>query len=194
MITLALYEAEIPVGQGLIWGLTLLVFYGGIVAFFLQLHFEKRDIQSCLVRQRDEELDAVRAREQGPKQADSGDVGAQRSLGHMYEKGQGVPQDYAEAAKWYRLAAEQGDVETQFKLGVMYDKGWGVLQDSAEAAKWYRLAADQGDAEAQFSLGEMYANGHGVPQDYAEAAEWYRLAADQGLEKAAKRLEVLEKK
>ena len=24
--------------------------------------------------------------------------------------GEGVPQDYAEAVKWYRLAAEQGDV------------------------------------------------------------------------------------
>ena len=24
----------------------------------------------------------------------------------MYDKGRGVPQDYAEAMKWYRLAAE----------------------------------------------------------------------------------------
>ncbi len=27
----------------------------------------------------------------------------------MYANGQGVPQDYAEAARWYRMAAEQGD-------------------------------------------------------------------------------------
>ena len=31
------------------------------------------------------------------------------------------PQDDAEAAKWYRLAAEQGDAEAQHNLGVMYD-------------------------------------------------------------------------
>ena len=28
----------------------------------------------------------------------------------MYDNGEGVPQDYAEAVKWYRLAAEQGYV------------------------------------------------------------------------------------
>ena len=32
-------------------------------------------------------------------------------------KGQGVPQDYAEAVKWYRLAAEQGNADAQYNLG-----------------------------------------------------------------------------
>ena len=32
---------------------------------------------------------------------------AQSNLGHMYRKGQGVPQDYALAAKWYGRAAER---------------------------------------------------------------------------------------
>ena len=32
----------------------------------------------------------------------------QVGLGVMYEHGHGVPQDYAQAMKWYRLAAEQG--------------------------------------------------------------------------------------
>jgi len=32
----------------------------------------------------------------------------QFNLGLMYFQGEGVPQDYTEAAKWYRLAAEQG--------------------------------------------------------------------------------------
>ena len=33
---------------------------------------------------------------------------AQDNLGGMYANGTGVPQDDAEAAKWYKLAAEQG--------------------------------------------------------------------------------------
>ncbi|MCH8039374.1 MAG: sel1 repeat family protein, partial [Nitrospinae bacterium] len=33
--------------------------------------------------------------------ADQGDALAQFNLGIMYYKGQGVPQDYQEAAKWY---------------------------------------------------------------------------------------------
>ena len=56
----------------------------------------------------------------------------------MYENGQGVAQNYAEAVKWYRKAAEQGYAEAQFNLGVMYETGEGVAQDYAEALKWYR--------------------------------------------------------
>jgi len=33
--------------------------------------------------------------------------------GLMYDKRQGLPQDYAEAAKWYQKAAEQGFAEAQ---------------------------------------------------------------------------------
>jgi hypothetical protein len=38
--------------------------------------------------------------------ADQGDARAQSILGLMYESGRGVPQDYAEAVKWYRKAAD----------------------------------------------------------------------------------------
>jgi TPR repeat protein len=34
--------------------------------------------------------------------------------------GQGVPQDYAEALKWFRIAAKQGEAKGQFNLGVAY--------------------------------------------------------------------------
>jgi TPR repeat protein len=37
----------------------------------------------------------------------------------MYADGRGVPQDHAEAVRWYRLAAEQGNAFAQFRLGVM---------------------------------------------------------------------------
>ena len=40
--------------------------------------------------------------------ANQGYAAAQFNLGIMYDEGQGVPQDYAEALKWYRKAAEQG--------------------------------------------------------------------------------------
>ena len=46
---------------------------------------------------------------------------------------QGVPQNYAEAVKWYRLAADQGDARAQFNLGFMYGTGQGVPQNYAEA-------------------------------------------------------------
>ncbi len=65
---------------------------------------------------------------------------AQNALGEMYMYGKGIPQDYNEAAKWFRLAAEQGHRRAQFLLGVLYWSGDGVPQDHAEAVKWFRLA------------------------------------------------------
>ena len=37
-----------------------------------------------------------------------GNADAQFSLGVLYAEGRGVPQDYVEAARWFRRAAEQG--------------------------------------------------------------------------------------
>jgi TPR repeat protein len=109
--------------------------------------------------------------------AEQGDAYAQGLLGTMYENGRGVPQDYQEAAKWYRKAAEQGNAGAQSMLGWMYEGGKGVPRDYREAAMWFRKAAEQGLAPAQFSLGTMYYLGDGVPQDYVQAHMWCNLAA-----------------
>ena len=111
--------------------------------------------------------------------ADQGDAGAQYDLGLMYAEGRGVPQDNAEAARWFRLAADQGHAEAQYDLGIAYVNGRGVPQDEDEAARWFRLAADQGDVRAQTSLGSMYANGCGVSQDRVTALMWLSVAAAQ---------------
>ena len=76
--------------------------------------------------------------------AEGGNARAQTNLGFMYEYGRGVPQDDAEAVKWYRLAAEQGDAHAQANLGIMYEYGRGVPQDFVAAHMWYDLAASTG--------------------------------------------------
>src|SRR5262249_42704044 len=58
--------------------------------------------------------------------AGRGDAEAQNRLGVLYDRGQGVPQDFAEAAKWDRRAAEQGEAAAQPSLGVLYASGRGV--------------------------------------------------------------------
>src|SRR5664279_1979980 len=63
------------------------------------------------------------------QQAANGDAAAQWVLGVRYEHGKGVPQDYAQAAAWYRKAAEQGNATAQWLLGDLYDLGHGVPQD-----------------------------------------------------------------
>ena len=109
-------------------------------------------------------------------------------LGLMYKNGEGVPQDYKEAVKWYRKAAKQGNFEAQYSLGEIYQEGKGIPQDYTESVKWYRLAAEQGYSEAQSNLGDMYRNSQGVPQDNEEAIKWFRLAAEQGYSEAQSNL------
>ena len=111
--------------------------------------------------------------------AEQGDVDAQAYLGLMYAEGKGVPEDDAEAVKWFLKAAEQGNAYAQYNLGFMYAEGEGVPEDDAEAVKWYRKAAEQGNVDAQHKLGFIYAKGEGVPKDDAEAVKWFRKAAEQ---------------
>src|ERR1039458_6470539 len=77
-----------------------------------------------------------------------GDAGAQFNLGLMYARGDGVRQDYVEAAGWFRKAATQGDPDAQFYLGALYERGDGVPQDYARALGWLKAAAAQGHAGA----------------------------------------------
>ena len=81
-------------------------------------------------------------------EAEQGFTGAQYNLGLMYDKGQGVAQDYKEAVKWLRKAAEQGDAEAQTVLGLMYSEGLGVAQDYKSAHMWLNIAAASGDSDA----------------------------------------------
>jgi TPR repeat protein len=65
--------------------------------------------------------------------AEEGDASAQHIIGLLYAAGQGVIQSYAEAVKWYRLAAKQGYAHAQYELGFSYAEGPGVPQDHARA-------------------------------------------------------------
>jgi uncharacterized protein len=69
-----------------------------------------------------------------------GNAEAQTFMGTLYQTGRGVPQNYTQAAIWYRRAAEQGHPGAQQNLGLLYDKGLGVPQDNVEAQKWLILS------------------------------------------------------
>ena len=103
--------------------------------------------------------------------ADKGMAEAQINLGMMFESGQGVPQDFKEAIRWYRLAADQGLIKAQEKLN-------SLLKKSAKA-------------QINFGLGMRFESGEGVPQDFEEAIRRYQLAADLGLIKAQEKLNLL---
>jgi ATP-dependent protease ClpP protease subunit len=81
--------------------------------------------------------------------AQQGHRAAQFDVAVLYEKGLGVAQDPAEAARWYLKAAQQGDTEAQFDVGVLYETGKGVAKDVEEARKWYRAAMANPSTDAE---------------------------------------------
>ena len=56
--------------------------------------------------------------------AEQGHALAQQYLGNMYATGRGVPENDAEAVKWYRKAAEQGYAGAQYWLRIHVGQNW----------------------------------------------------------------------
>jgi TPR repeat protein len=63
-----------------------------------------------------------------------------------------VPQDYAEAVRWFTLAAEQGHVGAQATLGAYYWSGRGVPTDLVKAYLWAVLAQTGGDDASKYRV------------------------------------------
>ena len=123
--------------------------------------------------------------------AERGDPDAQFNVGNMYLMGQGVANDNALAAQWYRKAAEQGSAGAQSNLGNVYAAGLGVPKDDAQAVKWFRLAAEQGNPHAQTNLGVAYTTGKGVREDPVQALMWFTIAAAGGSTAASQSRDLL---
>lgn len=120
--------------------------------------------------------------------AEQGDVRSQFNLGVLYDTGEGVAIDKAQAATYYRAAAEQGFVEAALNLGLMLESGEGLEKDVRQAAHWFWVAAEAGNPQAQFRLALQYDTGEGLPQDAEQAAQWYYRAAEGGEPHAANNL------
>lgn len=112
--------------------------------------------------------------------AEAGSAEAANNIGHMYEEGLGVAQNYAEAMDWYRKAALQELAQAQHNVGLLYYNGYGVAANPREGVRWFRLAANQQLAESEYMLGVAYQSGEGVDLDYTEARRWFLLSARQG--------------
>jgi hypothetical protein len=77
--------------------------------------------------------------------AEMGFVKAQHNLAVMYEKGRGVAQSDAEAARWFLKAAEQGHARAQCKLDEIYSEGKGdsPRHNIQSVSRWRETMASQ---------------------------------------------------
>lgn len=108
--------------------------------------------------------------------AQQGNPSAQLNLGILYDYGQGVSENPAQALHWYSAAAEQGKAIAQFNLAAMYASGRGTTQDYSQAARLYFQAAEQGITDAQYNLGLMFSKGLGVTNEPILASQWFYRA------------------
>jgi TPR repeat protein len=115
------------------------------------------------------------------RRARNGDPEAQDEMGLAAEE----RHEYAEALKWFRLAAQQGLSKSQVKVGYYYNEGLGAPKDHVEAFRWYTLAAAQGDPQAEFDLAMCYHQREGVQSNRAAAIKWFSSALNHGYAKAA---------
>lgn len=108
--------------------------------------------------------------------AEKGDASAQLCFGDHLMSGEGVTQDWREAATWFGKAARQGNAEAQYKLGVAFDRGAGVERSAGESQQYLQASADQGYIPSHVELaGQAYMAG-----DTPGAVRGYTIAANQG--------------
>ncbi len=120
--------------------------------------------------------------------ANQGLPAAQYYLGNMYENGQGLPVDAAQARMLTERAARAGHRIAMYDLALYYIEGKGGVQaDMSVAAQWFRKAAEFGMTDAQYNLAVLYERGTGVTPDPAEAFSWYAIAGSQGDQDAERR-------
>ena len=92
------------------------------------------------------------------KSGDQGYLKAQLVLAGIYDKGEkGVPQDKAEAMKWYRKAAAKGDMNAQYAVGSMLLNVNRQVEEEErkEAIAWLKKSARQGHEGARKFLGVL---------------------------------------
>ncbi|APF38275.1 TPR repeat [Chelatococcus sambhunathii] len=85
-------------------------------------------------------------------EANRNDTAAMTLLGELYAQGLAVPQDFAEAASWYRLAHEKGDANATFALAMLAMDGLGLPKNRAQAETLLEQAAAKGHPVASYNL------------------------------------------
>jgi len=105
-------------------------------------------------------------------------IGQIHELGNFTDNGK---PDYAEALRWYQMAADEEYPEAIQSIGRFVENGYGGYKRSTQAAaNWYLKAANLGYPPAQVALASKYIAGVGVSRNYSLALSWYRKAADAG--------------
>ncbi len=149
----------------------------------------------CLAASKVPTTKVLEAAKQGLFESGSTDVMVW--IASTYRKGSfSVPQDYAEAVAWYRVAAARGNVSAQSKLvGLAYDykNRWWSPKPNEFPSEWLLNVESEPSGShillheyiaARLFLGERIAAGDETLAQHPEATDWLSEAAMVGNEDA----------
>lgn len=129
--------------------------------------------------------------------AQNGSTSAQNTLGGYYYSGIKVARNYAEAVKWWGMAAKAGHPEAIANLGLCYQMGHGTTKNLKMATELYRKSVKSGNVklvseravraetsgnlfDARF-VADIYATGCGsIMKDATLAYKYYLIGAKAG--------------
>jgi TPR repeat protein len=92
----------------------------------------------------------------------------------LYDLGDGVAEDNAEAMRWYLLAANQGNSIAQNNLGAMFFSGEGPAFDRVQGYKWFYIAEQLGNSDSRrnrLSSAQLM-TGSDIEEAQQQAEEW----------------------
>lgn len=73
---------------------------------------------------------------------------AENALAELYQNGDGVEQNYAEALRLFKAAYDDGYTPAALHIGEFYYFGYGIKQDRDTAYLWFLKAAEEGNPDA----------------------------------------------
>ena len=112
------------------------------------------------------------------RQAEEGDVESQMNLAYMYLYGaEDVKQDFAQALKYYSMAASKEDPIALNNLGSLYFNGIGTPRDIVKALSLFKKSAELGNDNAALNLAFIYLTGGKKDADRNQMAIKYFEAA-----------------
>jgi TPR repeat protein len=112
--------------------------------------------------------------------AEDGGPEAQYRLAMLYIEGEEVPQDYAQAEKWLRMAAENDYLPAKRELGILIASGAVEGRSDTEAYDLLRGPVDRMDPRSLYYLALMYETGKCVEKDLVSAIRLFAFAANFG--------------
>ena len=103
-------------------------------------------------------------------------------IGHIYQKGDGVPVDMGKALEAYRTAASMNEFQdgeysesgyAECYIGYFYKSGNCVPKDVDAAAKWFKIASDCGNEYGEAEL-DRYIDDKECNGQYSDLIEFYK--------------------